>query len=149
MQARVERVEVVPYALPFAEPYVTARGRLERRELVLLRMFADGLVGLGETTALSLRGGRALAKIVEDLRRVRPLPQGGVDRPAGASLEALAAIEIALLDLAGKRAGKPAWRVLGADAARPIECNATLTAGAPEEVARQALGWAERGFTSF
>ena len=149
MQARIERVEVVPYALPFAEPYVTARGRLERRELVLLRLFADGLVGLGETTALSLRGGRALARIVEDLRRVRPLPQGGVDRPVGASLEALAAIEIALLDLAGKRAGKPAWRVLGADAARPIECNATLTAGPPEEVARQALAWAERGFTSF
>ena len=31
--ARIEALEVVPYALPFREPYVTARGRLERREL--------------------------------------------------------------------------------------------------------------------
>ena len=31
-------VEVIPYALPFREPYVTARGRLEQREMVLLRL---------------------------------------------------------------------------------------------------------------
>ena len=27
----IERLELVPYALPFREPYVTARGRLDRR----------------------------------------------------------------------------------------------------------------------
>ena len=31
-------IEVVPYWLPFKEPYVTARGRLTRREMVLLRI---------------------------------------------------------------------------------------------------------------
>jgi L-alanine-DL-glutamate epimerase-like enolase superfamily enzyme len=42
----VTRLEVVPYALPFREPYVTARGRLERRELVLVKLHSDGLVGV-------------------------------------------------------------------------------------------------------
>jgi L-Ala-D/L-Glu epimerase len=139
-----ERLEVIPYALPFREPYVTARGRLERRELVLLRLHAGGLVGLGETAALSLRGGVTLARIVSDLRSTVPSA-----RTPGISLEALAAFEMAALDLAGKRAGEPAWRILGAKAARPIECNATLTAAKPEEVARQALAWAERGFRTF
>jgi L-alanine-DL-glutamate epimerase-like enolase superfamily enzyme len=145
----IEHLEVVPYALPFKEPYVTARGRLERRELVLVRLHADGLVGLGETTSLSLRAGHALARIVEDLRGFRPLPAGGVDAPAGASREARAAVEVALLDLAGKRAGEPAWRTLGAAGSGPVECNATLTAGAPADVARQAAAWAERGFRTF
>jgi L-alanine-DL-glutamate epimerase-like enolase superfamily enzyme len=145
----VERLEVVPYALPFKEPYVSARGRLERRELVLVRLHAGGLVGLGETTSLSLRGGHALARIVEDLHGFRPLPGGDVDAPAGASREARAAVEIALLDLAGKMAGQPAWRTLGASAARLVECNATLTAGAPADVALQATAWAERGFKTF
>jgi L-alanine-DL-glutamate epimerase-like enolase superfamily enzyme len=146
---RIERLEVVPFALPFREPYVTARGRLERRELVLLRLFADGLVGLGETTALSLRGGDALVKIVEGLRGVHPLPEGGAENPAGLSTEARTALEIAMLDLAGKASGEPAWRILGGAATRPVECNATLTAGEPEDVVRQALAWAERGFTTF
>ena len=58
MGVRIASVEVIPYALPFREPYVTARGRLERREMVLLRLRdEDGLVGLGEAVPLSLRGG--------------------------------------------------------------------------------------------
>jgi o-succinylbenzoate synthase len=146
---RIERLEVVPYALPFAKPYVTARGRLERRELVLVRLHAEGLIGLGETTSLSLRGGDALARIVEDLRGLRPSQGGGMEIPPGTSKQAAAAVELALLDLAGKSAGEPAWRVLGADAVQPVECNATLTAGPPAEVARQAVAWAERGFKTF
>jgi L-alanine-DL-glutamate epimerase-like enolase superfamily enzyme len=146
---QIERIEVIPYSLPFREPYVTARGRLERRELVLLRLHRDGLVGLGETAVLSLRGGEAVARIVDDLRRVRPLPGGGVEGSAGISTQARAALEIAMLDLEGKMAGEPAWRMLGAETARPVECNATLTAAAPEHVARQALAWAERGFETF
>jgi L-Ala-D/L-Glu epimerase len=145
----IERIEIVPYALPFAKPYVTSRGRLEQRELVVVRLHADGLVGLGETTSLSLRGGDALAKIVEGLRGVRPSPEGGVQTPAGLSTQGRAALEIALLDLEGKRKGEPAWRLLGAEARRPIECNATLTAGEPDDVAREAIAWADRGFTTF
>jgi L-Ala-D/L-Glu epimerase / N-acetyl-D-glutamate racemase len=136
----IERLEVIPYALPFREPYVTVRGRLDRRELVLVRAHADGLVGLGESASLSLRGGEPLAAIVSDL---------GENGVAATSLPGQAAIEIALLDLAGKAAGTPAWRVLGAAAARPVRCNATLTAGAPEGVAGQARAWSERGFETF
>ena len=55
---RIAEVEIVPYALPFQRPYVTARGTLERREMILLRLRTDaGVVGLGEAVPLSLRGG--------------------------------------------------------------------------------------------
>jgi L-alanine-DL-glutamate epimerase-like enolase superfamily enzyme len=65
---RIAAVEVIPYALPFREPYVTARGRLDRREMVLLRLRSgDGLTGLGEAVPLSMRGGIGLAQVVEEL----------------------------------------------------------------------------------
>jgi L-alanine-DL-glutamate epimerase-like enolase superfamily enzyme len=62
---------------------------------------------------------------------------------------AAAAIEMALFDLAAKAAGEPLWRLLGAESAEPVRCNATLVAGAPEEVARSARAWADLGFTTF
>ena len=65
----IASVDAVPYALPFINPYVTARGRLERRELVLVRLRSDqGVEGLGEAVPLSLRGGASLATVVREIR---------------------------------------------------------------------------------
>jgi o-succinylbenzoate synthase len=159
---RIERLEVLPFALPFERPYVTVRGRLERRELVLVRLHADGAVGLGEAAPLALRGGASIEQISRELvERCGPVLEGHeldsddwVDpaarcHGAGASPQALAAVEIALLDLAGKLAGRPAWEILGASQARPVTCNATLVAGEPAAVAEDARRWAERGFGTF
>jgi o-succinylbenzoate synthase len=160
---RIERLDVVPYALPFKEPYVTARGRLDRRELLLLRLHAEGLEGLGEAAPLALRGGTTLATIAGELdgpcRSL--LEDATLERPEdwsllaarcealGISRQTLAGVELALLDLAGKLAKVPAHRLLGATAARAIECNATLVAGKPHQVAIAAEEWAARGFKTF
>jgi L-alanine-DL-glutamate epimerase-like enolase superfamily enzyme len=65
--------------------------------------------------------------------------------PAPAS----AAVEMALLDLAGRVSGKPLWELLRADSAAPVTCNATLAAGPPGAVAAEAARWAADGFTTF
>jgi L-alanine-DL-glutamate epimerase-like enolase superfamily enzyme len=157
---KIESLETVRFALPFREPYVTARGRLVRRELLLVRIRADGVEGLGEAAPLALRGGASLADIERDLlERCAPLLGGrefsGWEEAASAceslavSAQALAAVELGLLDLAGRLAGEPAWRVLGAERARPVRCNATLVAGPPDAVADSARAWAARGFETF
>ncbi len=60
---KLASVEVIPYALPFKEPYVTARGSLERREMVLLRLRDPELSAPARCAALTalldLRGRRA------------------------------------------------------------------------------------------
>jgi o-succinylbenzoate synthase len=159
----VLRVEVIPYSLPFREPYVTARGRLDSRDLILLRLRGDeGIEALGEAAPLALRGGPGIEALVTDLEdRCRPLleradgsaegigPTLAACRDAGASEQALAAADIALHDLAAKTQGLPVWRVLGAAGPEPVPCNATLSAGEPPDVARAAGGWAERGFKTF
>jgi len=156
---RIERLELVPYALPFREPYVTARGRLDRRELLLVRLHAGNAVGLGEAAPLVLRGGTSLDQIMHELdRRCRPLLEGAEPdvgalvracAEARVSRPALAAVEIALLDLAGKLQEEPVWRLLGAARAAPVQCNATLVAGDPGALANGALRWWRRGFRTF
>ena len=158
---RIAAVDVVPYALPFAAPYVTARGRLERRELVMVRLrTSEGVEGLGETVALSLRGGPSVGEIERQIRE-RAAPQlAGIDIEAdlpgrvssvsrALSREAATAVDTARLDLASKLIDQPLWRLLGALRTEPVPCNATLVAGDPDEVAADARRWAERGFSTF
>lgn len=148
---RLASVEVVPYALPFKEPYVTARGRLDRREMVLLRLRSDdGLVGLGEAVPLSLRGGAGLPQVVAELERLGErdsldeagLRSGAIELSSPARCAALTA----LLDLRGRRAAEgPSESVEAA----PVECNATLVSGEPAAVAAEAEAWAAEGFETF
>ena len=73
--------EVIPYALEFRDPYVTSRGTLAEREIVLLRLRdAEGVTGLGEAVPLSLRGGASLREVVRDLREWAEEPGGARPR---------------------------------------------------------------------
>jgi L-Ala-D/L-Glu epimerase len=157
---RITAVETIPYALPFREPYVTARGRLERREIVLVRLRTDeGVEGLGEAVPLSLRGGAPLEAVVHEIREraeaeligapVANPGEGTVSVAATRPGPVAAALEMACLDLAAKASGIPVWRALGAQSARPVSCNATLVAGPPGTVAGAAEQWAQRGFSTF
>lgn len=149
---RIASVEVIPYALPFREPYVTARGRLDRREMALLRLRgADGLTGLGEAVPLSLRGGATLAQVVaelEGLGEMESLDEAALrNGAAGLSAPTRCAALTALMDLRGRRAA--AERPPSPAESRPVPCNATLVAAEPAAVAADALRWAEDGFTTF
>lgn len=148
---KIASVEVIPYALPFREPYVTARGQLDRREMALLRLRDDvGLVGLGEAVPLSLRGGAGLEQVVAELEALATrdtLDEGMLRSDAlGLSPPACCAALTALLDLRGRRAAEKGPR--SADA-QPVECNATLVSGEPTAVADDALAWFEEGFSAF
>jgi o-succinylbenzoate synthase len=149
---RLASVEVIPYALPFRQPYVTARGRLDRREMVLLRLRSDdGLVGLGEAVPLSMRGGIGLAQVVKELEGLRgwdSLDETMLrDNVPSLSAPVRCAALTALLDLRGRRAATEASP--GPVAGDGVECNATLVAGEPAAVATEATRWAEDGFTTF
>ncbi len=149
---RLASVEVIPYALPFRQPYVTARGRLDRREMVLLRLHSeDDLIGLGEAVPLSLRGGTGLADVVTELERLgerESLDEATLrGDPLDLSAPARCAALTALLDLRGRRAA--AEGTTGPAEDDGVECNATLVAGEPTAVAAEAERWAEDGFTTF
>lgn len=147
---RIASVEVIPYALPFREPYVTATGTLTRREMALLRLRDEGgLVGMGEAVPLSLRGGAGLTQVVEELEglRERDALDEATLAAAGLSPPARCAALTALLDLRGRRVAAEAGSPSAPSG--PVRCNATLVAGEPTAVATDAERWATDGFTSF
>ena len=164
---RIASLEVVPYALPFREPYVTARGSLTRREMVLLRLRdEDGLVGLGEAVPLSLRGGASLTQVVGELQSLAEHDELDEARlrsaPAQLSAPARCAALTALLDLRGRRAAAnpppaprspfqspPEGNDYGGGGREPVRCNATLVAGDPAAVVSDAERWAADGFSTF
>jgi L-Ala-D/L-Glu epimerase len=159
---RLEELQVIPYSLPFREPYVTARGDLHERNLILVRIRGEGLEGLGETAALTLRGGIGIEQIAAEIRdRCWPaLLDGGIDpariwsaiarcRNRGASPQAVAAVDIAMHDIAGQASGNPVWKLLGAPEAIPVVCNATLPAANPAATRAMAEAWSADGFHTF
>ena len=163
MAEGIRSFEVIPYSLGFREEYVTSRGSLERRELILLRVVGeDGVVGLGEAVPWSLRGGESLTEISGELERMMSRLAGGKVGEAlasvtsggstqlGISNPARVAIEMALTELEARRAGVPFYRQLAPESRpREIELNATLGAGDPASAAREAHGWLEAGFRTF
>jgi o-succinylbenzoate synthase len=161
---KLAAAEAIPYALPFRQPYVTARGSLDRREMVLLRLRSEeGIVGLGEAVPLSLRGGTALVTVARELEALTALDElSEADVEAAAptlSAPARCAALTALLDLRSRR-NEEARLSLPPDSGRKdnhppagepggIPCNATLVAGEPTAVAAEAVRWAADGFTTF
>lgn len=151
-RVKIREAEIVPYALPFREPYVTASGTLTRREMVLLRLRDEsGLFGLGEAVPLSLRGGTALGTVVAELERLgerEELDEASLrDDAAALSAPARCAALTALLDLRGRRAA--AEHGVATEPSPPVRCNATLVAGDPAAVVSAAERWAADGFSTF
>lgn len=142
---------MIPYALPFRRPYVTARGTLARREIILLRIrTAGGAVGLGEGVPLALRGGTSLTGVVSELESWGARAVAGEVGLEGMCGPARIAAETALADAEARTRGLPLHRLLKADSTGlPVPCNATLTAGGAKDVLNQAEEWAGQGFTVF
>lgn len=129
--------ELAALAIPFREPYVTAAGAVRTRELLLLRLEDDdGAVGYGEAAPFEPYDGVSIDRVAAALR-------GRPDGPPPP--QALAAEELALLDLEARREGRPVCEP-GADA---IAVNRTIAAGPPDEAAARAKDGLRAGYSCF
>jgi L-alanine-DL-glutamate epimerase-like enolase superfamily enzyme len=126
------------------------------RPLVLVRLeSADGAVGYGEAAPLADYDGVTLEQVSDALRAYEPVCATGAglshaellaNCAARAPLpQALAAIDLALWDLAGQRAGQPIWQLLGSQAPPIVELNAAIGAEDPGRAGSRALEAVERG----
>ncbi len=161
---RISALRFAPYALPLRAPFRTARETLQVRRGWVLRIEDDqGAWGMGEAAPLAGFGmetheqaGAALAAFARALpgREVAPAlgveqdppPAFGLARlhPAGAAT--LHGLELALLDLAARKAGLPLARHLFSGAASHVTVNAVLSADTPEAGAAQARRLATQGY---
>jgi L-alanine-DL-glutamate epimerase-like enolase superfamily enzyme len=152
MELSLHRVE-----LRFARPLATAYGLLHSRELVEVTLTGDdGLIGHGEAAPLEPYDGVPIARVLaalESYRRVLddPLPPGvtALDacRSADELPQALAAIDLALWDLGGRRAGRPVCELLTSSPAASVAVNASISAEDPREAAAAAAAAVAAGYS--
>ena len=161
---RLEALEAVPYSLPFREPYVTARGAAARARAGAGAGARRGARGPGRD-GVAVAAGRRRACERSPRRSSgsagRRSAESGFEpgriwsalarcRNRGAGAQAMAAVDIALHDLAGKATGQPVWRLLGREpgAARS---SATRPCRPPtrRSCERSPSAGAEAGFDTF
>jgi L-alanine-DL-glutamate epimerase-like enolase superfamily enzyme len=145
--------------LPLRKPLEAAWGRLAERELVRVRLrFGPGDHGDGEAAPLEPYDGVPTASVLAALDAYAAvLAEAGPDDDAAALLEAcrserplpqaLAAVDLALWDRAGRLAGRPVAALLGGDAAEPIAVNALVGAEDRAGAAAAAAEAAAAGFS--
>ncbi|HZD92019.1 MAG TPA: enolase C-terminal domain-like protein [Pseudolabrys sp.] len=130
---RIRRADAIAIAVPLAKPMLMAAETITHAENLVVRLEAeDGLVGWGEATVAPTMTGDTLPGMVAALRRhLAPLIVGAdVGERAELSRRcrqaivhnggAKAAVEIALLDLAGKHYGVPAVELIGGALRRSV-----------------------------
>ncbi len=151
------KVEIKSIRARLRAPFASASGSVSVRELVLLRLEdSEGRPGLGEAAPLEGYDGvgaddvrAALEDCRTTLERAVRLERAEVLAECArlaAPPQAVAAIDLALWDLAGRRTGQPVWRLLGARAPSPVGVNATIAVPDRAGAAREAGAALAAGF---
>lgn len=153
------KVSVEYLAARLRAPFVSAWGSIRERPLLLVRLEdSDGCVGLGEAAPLPDYHGVSVEDVREALAASREMlvrASPGVSATEAlaewrrmAAVPAVAAVDMALWDLEGRRTGQPVWRRLGARAAEPVEVNYTIASADRAGAAAEAGAARAAGFTT-
>ena len=151
------RARTSVHDVPLIDPLRPAAGSPQLRPLIRFTIeAADGAVGHGEAAPLEEYDGVSVERVMRALA-THTSELATIEWPADSDVrascaradplpQALAAIDMALWDLAGRRAGKPVSELLGIRSAEPVPVNATIGAVAPADAALEALMALEAGF---
>jgi L-alanine-DL-glutamate epimerase-like enolase superfamily enzyme len=144
------KLTVTPVTVPLRVPFAAGHGTVADRELLLVALeAADGLIGYGEAAPLRSYDGVSVAEVRAGLEACAPVLEGYRDaapiadvlaRCAEATVlpQALAAVDLALWDLAGRRTREPVWRLLGAGQPTPVAVNWTIASADRSTAAHEA-----------
>ena len=157
---KITGIEVYHVDIPYPDPYVMASGVWKSGSQVILRVSTDaGITGLGESTfagAKQWRGNDREAVTAVLTRSFGPALEGkdplAIERRIDELEEleyntnALAAVDNALWDIAGKAYGVPVYQLLGGLARRTISVSRSLPVKDPETMAQRAAVLQDLGY---
>lgn len=157
MRLRIERK-----TFRLAKPLLTSYGEVGGRDVAIVTLTDDdGLQGLGEAAPLQPYDGVSVERVLRALGRHQEAiegaehdlssPQAAIRlleacRAADPLPQALAAIDLALWDRAGRRAGKPVAELLTDAPASAVQVNAAVSATDRASAAAEAGKAAAAGF---
>lgn len=154
----ITKVELIKLNIPYKEPFVISLGVIESATNVLIKIHTDsGLVGIGECAPFVYIVGETQETVYELSKQVGKLLKGKdpfaigdrlkeIDRAISGNYTMKSAFDMALYDLLAKKAGLPLYKLLGGSNSREIFTDMTISIGAPEKMAKDALAFKEAGF---
>lgn len=122
---KIERIEAIPYSIPYSHPLRFASGEVSAAEHVLVRIHTDdGVVGIADTPPRPYTYGETQASIISVLTEIfgpqliglDPMDREKAQRIMGRTVNnptAKGAVDIALWDVVGKSLGVPVHKLLG------------------------------------
>ncbi len=159
---KIDRAEVYAVSIPYIKPFVNSWGTFPAGDHVILKLFADGLAGLGEAAVIQVdKGGEDQSAICNALtQRFGPALIGedpfniegimkkldGLAATKYAFLYTKAAIDSALYDLMGKATGRAACDLIGGRERPALQVGRALGMASPGEMAEAALRLKEEGY---
>jgi L-Ala-D/L-Glu epimerase len=157
---RIVGVEPIVVDVPLREPVHGVHGVTTVQRSVLVRVTAgDGAEGWGNVDPTPGYSAMSAATVDDTVRRIGPALAGAdpfnlhralalMDRAAPGRYEAIAAVEMALVDLKARALGLPVHSLLGGRVKDEITFNAWIGTVPPGQAAREAAEWLARGFRS-
>lgn len=125
MQLKIDRIEAIPYSIPYSRPLAFASGYVSDAEHVLIRVHTDeGITGVADLPPRPYTYGETQQSAVAVVETIfapailglDPLERGKIHAILNRTVHNQAAkgsIDIALWDIIGKSCGLPVWRLLG------------------------------------
>ena len=160
MAVRITGIEPILVDVPLREPVQGVHGVTAVQRSVLVRITSDaGLEGWGNVDPTPGYSAVSAGEIHDTVRRIAPGLTGAdpfnvrralaaMDQAAPERYEAIAAVEMALMDLKARALGVPVHSLLGGRVKDAVALNAWIGTVEPEQAAREATAWLGRGFRS-
>jgi L-alanine-DL-glutamate epimerase-like enolase superfamily enzyme len=151
-------VDIIKLNLPYKEPFVISLGVIESATNVVIRIHTDsGLTGTGECAPFVTIVGETQETVFELSKQIGKMLKGKdpfaieermaeINRVVAGNPTMKSAFDMALYDLLAQRADMPLYRLLGGNNDREVYTDMTISIGAPEKVARDALAYKKAGF---
>jgi L-alanine-DL-glutamate epimerase-like enolase superfamily enzyme len=155
---RITAIEPVLVDVPLRAPVHGVHGTTAVQRSVLVRVEAGaGVEGWGNVDPTPGYSSVSAEQVCASVTKLAPALLGVdasnlratlslMDRALDGASEAKAAVEMGLLDLKARVLGVPAHDLLGGRVKDAVTLNAWIGTVPPEQAAREALAWWERGF---
>jgi L-Ala-D/L-Glu epimerase len=157
---RLVGIEPILVDVPLREPVHGVHGVATVQRSVLVRVTSDaGVEGWGNVDPTPGYSAMSAAAVHDTVRRMAPALRGAdpfnvrralalMDREAPGRYEAIAVVEMALVDLKARALGLSVHSLLGGRVKDEVAFNAWIGTVPPDQAAREATAWLGRGFRS-
>lgn len=149
------QIQIETFTVHKRVPLTISRGTTAQTQNVWVQVEQDGIFGWGEASPFSVASPAQLTEaIVTELQTLIPLlaPYSPLDRQKIEQLchrhlklsAAWAALDLALHDWLGKRAGLPLWQLWGLDRQQIVPTSVTIGISSPEAAQQRMQRWMEQ-----